>query len=284
MQERAHSTLSIMVTLIIACPLLAGAVSSLHGLVKNTVRVQEESQATFNYLRTRALVSGVMRGLDSHRLRIFPRVHKHGVIRFTDGSANPVMKSNSHTFPDSNSDAITSLELNLHSKLLVTACQMNSNVAEFSACIDPNTNFTNSSTETYLGVGLQGFQELTGLASGSGTCRTLSLSASKSMSVIAPTGAAPCDSLLIVPILRHYTLYVDSEENLRFLSHRGDNNVENQPLLLKIGQLNFEAQLHFANSIYGLKVMLTAPHQRQFKWSAVHHLARIDRFNLLLNP
>ena len=87
----------------------------------------------------------------------------------------------------------------------------------------------------------------------------------------------------LIPVRRHYTLYTDLSRQLRWLSHRGEANVENQPLLSGIAALRLRLVPLLNGKILQLSGEIEAVGGQPRRFSLMHRLGRFDHLNLLLN-
>ena len=225
--------------------------------------------------------------LASDSLSFLPpaRIHTDSVVTFTDGSANDIIFSKSHTKPSLRNDALTTANAiasnmldvhsieNLGTKKLYNACA--SFLQKFQKDIDTSFLYNERS---YLGISIEGRFELTGQAwidstQDNSICRVLELEHQKSMMFDAINPIAPI--IKIIPLHSLYTLYKDQNETLRYLAHRGADNIENQPL--EDSSDNIRISKTVENQIYTL--LFQSKGQREKK--ILHIPLRVPRSSYL---
>ena len=221
----------------------------------------------------------LLQRLDTHRLPIPPRIHPRGHLTFTDGSENPISRSIGPTAPSPTSDAITALELAPTEQLTVLQASTTSPY-QYYACRQGQTPLP-ASVRSYVGLSADGMFELVGSRQASTPgCWTFVLSAQVSMSVPRAPHGSPALVRTLIPVLSHYTLYVNRRNELRYLGHRGGVNDENQPLIADIGELS----LHLSTNAAGL-FSLAARRRigpQLYTFSHTNLLVRLPLANILL--
>ncbi|MCB0338247.1 MAG: hypothetical protein KDD53_01525 [Bdellovibrionales bacterium] len=179
--------------------------------------------------------------LDSHRLNILPRIHPNGVITYSTGALNIVHESR-HP-PREGSDAITTASISTKSALRVTKEAGSGLSREYIACTVFPTLFVNkdlNGEREFIAVTADGLVEMIGKKisivenSEKQKCYSLNLKAISGMLLEISNDFSKEHPLLLFPITSLYSLYVDSKDTLRFIGHRGDLNIENQPLVSPI--------------------------------------------------
>jgi hypothetical protein len=98
--------------------------------------------------------------------------------------------------------------------------------------------------------------------------------------LVSDVGFEPNDLLAIVPIEELYTLYVDTEHRLRYLGHRGADNIENQPLLPGVEALNLSPDERVPR---GVRARFKPLKQPEWMLQAGAHLAPASPFTFALN-
>lgn len=298
--NRSHSgqiLFEALIAIIIAAPILAALVNSIHHSVLLNSKLSLQNDSTKAILRVRSILENALHSSDLHHLAFTARVSKHGAINFTDGSNNPIMQAPSPRAPAADSDALSTIRLESAYTLEVLKRNILGNATEFFACpkfpyksagVSPPSPKL-STRENYLGISSDGLFELSGKVvfwkndALSQNCYQLTLSLAPSM-VIATTPVIQIHNITtIVPMRENYTLYVDGDGNLRYLSHSAGNNIENQPLLGGIEnlrlRLDYAPKLHTHALHADLKLLNGYEDELHF----ITHLAHIQHFNLLLN-
>lgn len=223
-------------------------------------------------------VQRVLDDLDTHPFYLLPRIHNSGRITFTNGEANVIVGKT--LLPASDSDAITAFSLAMEKVYDV----IRQDGMTFYVCPRFKRSALSEHTFGYLGFGVDGVWELQGTGVrhiGREGCLDLSLGIEKSM-IVPESEVAEAVIRVIIPIETYYTLYVSSNEQLRYISHRGATNTENQPLFKNVKRLLLKREVLW-NSIVCLEgeVQFTDLNKREF--SACNRLGRYDYLNFLMN-
>jgi hypothetical protein len=87
----------------------------------------------------------------------------------------------------------------------------------------------------------------------------------------------------IIPDLRHHTFYVDQRQQLRLLSHRGAENVENQPLFSGVRSLKLAKEDVLEGALSALSAEVEFLNGKKEGFALVHKLGRSSYYNFLMN-
>ncbi len=88
---------------------------------------------------------------------------------------------------------------------------------------------------------------------------------------------------MLIPIERHYTLYVDQHHQLRYVSHCADRILENQPVLSNIKELKLLLDTAGQAPASQLNASITLADKTAIQLAITNHLARTGIFTFLLN-
>lgn len=263
------TTIEVVVALAVSMPLLTLFATGFHHSVYTYHKVTKTYRNYQTYLRTKDLFEQVMYDLDSHPFKLLPKIHQNGAIKFSDGTLNQL-----HRTPNKKSDAITILRLDMLASHQVTEAKS----GQLTACARYEHNFSPQEYKGYLGIHANGFTELVGEVSNTNSlCKEFLLVSTKSM-MVPPTSG---NVLAIIPITQHYTLYVDNKHQLRYLSHEGANNIENQPIVKNIKKLSLGYTM--INSIVELKGIIEFKDGKQKSFTVFNRIGRGEHYNALLN-
>lgn len=235
-----------------------------------------------------ALILKINQDLDTNRFELIPRIHSNGVITYTDGTLCSTSTQNLLQ-PKSNSSAISTLKISSIKSLKVISHSAN----QFVACFvypqqASQLDFDPQTLKGYLGITIDGFAELIGTTTANNSnnnCFDLNLNLTKSMQIPEPQITAINAIKLLIPIEENYTLYLDKLDQLRFLSHKGGSNLENQPIIKGLKQINFNLETNQAitkisaqiDFIFGIKSQFSARN------SLAKNLNSSNFYNFLLN-
>lgn len=284
-KELGLTILETAAALAVITPVLLALGLILHGASATTIRTRLAVERQLGGLRLRGIYSDLLEDLDSHRLPVLPRVHKQGQILFTSGAANPVMQAAHGRRPAAHSDAITGFRLDPLRSQRVIEVSRQGEYFRYVGCRRFNTGFPANSYRSYAGLSVDGIVELTGQSlphPGRSDCRDFLLLAQDSMSFESRAADYPGNIRLLVPISAHYTWYLDEKQRLRFLSHAGAANIENQPA----GKLHGRISLDLVAWPAGI-AFLKLIHELEDCPPAVfwfnNNLSRIQAFDFLMN-
>lgn len=249
------------------------------------VNAQHEDRRTAILLKSEILAGDSARAYDTSAWNIGLRVHKHAKIRFSDGALNPVMQGNQTLRPKSGTDALTSAALvTKHSILLVNSSRHGSRLRA-TACPRWQPLVATPAYKSFLGLLPDGFIELIAdqRISSLQQCRTLSFSFNRSMIAGTSSPEALLSIRALVPISHIHTLYVDRRGQLRLISHQGQRNIENQPLLEGLDKFTVKQWRASLHPLSGISLLIGTSPREAVNVSFASRLSRVPSFNFLLN-
>ena len=278
--KQGYTVLELIISLALIAPIAVGIAQFSVLLGKNYYTLKAQYESTRAIARSLDLIETAFRRLDSYPLDISPRIHSVGNITYTDNSVNPVV--NSSKVPDTISDALTSISVSSNSIYRITNYQKIGQNLEYTACLPFESNVHNTKAKTFIGLSSENNFELVGQSQrilGQARCRKFSLRHTKSM-IIPDLGQSDLDLIkVLLPVASYSTLYLDQSGILRYLSHRGTTNIENQPLVEKLKKISFS--LNRTQDFYELNTKITSLFNKTQKHSFLNNLARTDKSNLI---
>ena len=248
------------------------------------VRSYQHAERHHALLRLESMLRYAIEGLDSHRLDLAPRIHTAGWIRFTDGSLSPVMSGSRR--PHATSDALSAAWLLSADSLEVRAVSASAISAYAAACAKYKDSISLAAVRSMVALSVEGLQELklrSALPNGTPGCYALNLERSKSMLVPECSECGLGNIHALIPVQEIFTLYHDRQSQLRYLSHSGDEILENQPLVLGPKLRKIELNLSTAYALHFLAVRTEFEDTLPALASFHNTLAREAHYNLLLN-
>ena len=138
---------------------------------------------------------------------------------------------------------------------------------------------------SFIGVSLNGIVEMVGrVQGGNGRCRTLTASAPirSMLSTTEPVTRLPFVRL-VVPISALATLYVDTRGTLRYLSHLGEQTLENQPLADGVHTLRWYTEEVAPARWLRMHAVLANRHERLISLVSMNRLGRLPTWMLIAN-
>lgn len=199
-----------------------------------------------------ALISHLVSDADTHRLPYPFRIHSSSQLAFTDGTPHPALTSKLK------GDSITGYALSL----IDTYTVRESTEGSAFGCQKYTSGLSLAPIRSFLVISIDGESEMTGSAQQQGNgCAQFRLVGGRSVSF--PQTAEP-PYAVVIPIIRHYSLSVDRENTLRYITHAGEEVVEYQPIVgdalpLKLSHQNApvpSVEFHRAKNISSYSVLL----------------------------
>jgi len=276
------SSFEILVALLISIPLIImAAVAVLRG-ARNLIeakRIQDEAQVT---LRLEELVARGLEGADAEALLPLPRLHRRGEVTYADGSRNELSTTNSLQ-PAPGSDALTFVETTPGARMRVRRAESTPDGA-MSLFVCPAVPADPAPLRSFLGFGADGMVELVGRGvphPGNPGCSDLMVVPARSM--VAPGTEQDSRFVrLVIPVESIATLYLDRSGRLRYVGHRGGENIENQPLFGGVAGLHLTTHATHLLRVFGYELSVIFAPGRRHRLSFVHRIGRGDFLNALM--
>ncbi len=191
---------------------------------KAEVKLAEISLA----LRISSEVERIFRFSEQTPLKFPPIIHPAGQIRLADSSLNIVHYGNIKLQPAPESMVLSNISLDFIQGLKIENCSVSGKKYQGKACL--KTSDSLQSHKSYLLYSLDGYQEAAGTFSGNGKCRDFSLEATDGIYFRSINNLKSCNLIYLIPIKAIQSLYISKQGDLRLITHRGQDNPENQPL------------------------------------------------------
>ncbi|MCO6430703.1 MAG: hypothetical protein J5J00_07560 [Deltaproteobacteria bacterium] len=283
MNEKGISLLEFLICQAITAALLVILSSALLYLINASIYARKELQAAAAAAVTAEKLNQIIRDIDGHPLPLVPRIHS-GVLTTFDGT--PVRISGAEELqPDTASTAVTYASFDFRRIQRVKERRVEQSLVHLSVC--PRYTHTPSAFDSFLVISPNGMVEL--LAPGdkrsalSGECEQLSLRIPEQSMLAGQRPELSNFALALLPIRSIYTIYLDSDGNLRYAGHLGGAVIENQPIYSGLRRFNVAQQLDHQLGLLELSVGITLEHQKEKQLNFVNHLGRQTVDNVLLN-
>ena len=245
---RGATLIEIIVALALSTPIILGLIVMISSSVKLTAISEEQHRRVLTTRRIESIAAILSHDADRHRLPLLPRVHDRGAITFINGERLAVSPRIPANRPSVDSSAVTYLRLVTDHIRWVTKHHES---GEIEACRPSIDGPPPDSVRGFITVSPEGIEHMDSpLTHGSGLnqrcIRTKITTLSKSM--MTATGVvSPASVSIIIPIESVYTYFVSAGEELRLLSHEGEQTVEHQPVHDGVKSLscayNFDSRL-----------------------------------------
>lgn len=279
--------------LLIGTALSGLVLALLAGLFQPALKLSEflkiRKQEFYTLLRVEALLREAMEGVDTHRLAIFPIIHLQGALRYADGTEHPLRFRQDLLSPQPTSDSLTWVSVHTQSLRWASEIQEVRKVDEKRYEIDleecsSTDRLIPAEERSLIGLSPDGIFELQVLARTiAEPCAYYRLLLTKSM--ILPNRVADGRTLLTLRALLSVkeigTVYLDRGARLRFLTHNGEEILENQPILEEVKELRLQFTSLANDTARVLDAKLSFPSGRDQVMSFSHHLARRSPLEML---
>lgn len=167
------------------------------------------------------------------------KIHPLGKVTFSDNSEN-IISTHKTLSPKPNSKAISSAKILFKELMSVKESQNFVDGVSILTCFTNQIlkqSFSAKDIKSYLAITSDGAVELVGsLVKKDNSCYEGILAKNRSIIFEQPKFLT---IKYLVPIRSISTIYLSKENELRFLGHSGENNIENQPILKDLSGVNF---------------------------------------------
>jgi hypothetical protein len=233
--QRGMTALELLVSLLLGAPLMLCAAVLLTTVSTQSAKLKSIERRVTATATIHTLLTRAMNDIETLPFGVTPRIHVGGAIRFTDQTENAVMHGPLVHHPSPKSDALTSVRADVRNSFSVKSYTWSGSSLALQAC--PRFGFNPATFDDYhsylilsVDAQLEGVAEgISNAASLAPHCKTFRLAVQKSM--FFPDSAQGQIPLVVIPLDTVWTLYVDRQHTLRYLSHAGTRNLENQPIL-----------------------------------------------------
>jgi len=284
--EKGTTILELLSGLLLIAVITAILAVNLRQSLLNSLKTEAVSKSQYIESKTLEIMERVVADLDSHRFIIWPRIHKNGTITFQDGTLNPISTKTGSNSPSLNSDAITSMRPEIPFLQRVFSVEQQGEVFLIDACLQFRNNLAGHDFKSYIGINLESYVQLLKQDSSQTSkdqCRLFKFKKARSMSLPSMKDHQVKKVRWLVPLSRQYTLYVNKKAQLRYLSHRGESNIENQPLLEGLESLGIEESRLPDQLLMELTIIFQPQNLPSKSFHLLNRLARLEGYNLLMN-
>lgn len=220
------------------------------------------------------LMLKIMKDIDFHNFKILPLIHNNKVS-YKDGTLSNISKRNDSLSKEIDSDAITYLKLNTNNLLKTLHYKSGS----FYVCPFFKKKVSINDTRTYLALTTDDFFEVELNIVKDKNCFITKVTNTKSIL----TNQAPKNIKFIafIPIESTYTIYLANNKTLRYVTHKNNEIVENQPIMQNIYKIKFKNS--FKDNFYNLscKLKIYENDKNEILISRDNLLIRQDMFNFV---
>lgn len=225
-----------------------------------------------------------IRAGDTHRLAIPPRVHSNGDLRLPDQSPHPIMAITSATRPKPLSDAISATKVFPGIVLEVENPEttMNDQLINTRAC--STLPLPEDQLNSFIGVSKDAISFQIGASTKIDAHCLLIKSFAGNHHLLGQAAGSRGAILTLLPIQSDFAVYVDTKNNLRFVSFMGEQLLENQPIVEGIENLHLriEHSVEHGSIFYNLTTRTTLTDGFSRKAKFFGRISRHHIWNTLL--
>lgn len=248
---------------------------SIHSSVFTLNSLREKAKKLSTELYIEETLSSVMDDIDSSSLLLPPRIHSKGSLTFSDGGIIPI---SARLRPHNDSNALSNIELDMKGSLWILDIQKDSINFRAKSCLRFSQSYSFQNIRAFIAIGVDGINLVKGKAfKWKNGCKEIVFSKTKSV-VVNNSELNSLTFRVLIPIVREYSLYVDKELNLRYLSTAGEEILENQPLLEKIYPVTFSLESPLDGKFFIVRAKIASTNHHI---EASHRLIREDYFSIL---
>jgi hypothetical protein len=272
--------LEVLASTVVCSLLLLMLAALLHGAIRQLSALKIARDTNLSQLAVESILGKVASDMDAFPIGPSPRIHR-GEISFTDGTPNPIMHGASPPSPDS--CAITYSAVELEASMEIRSAVRQGSDTLYTACPRYGRGFRSSDHVGVIAALPYRLAELvvSSAERGSSGCVLIAAHAPKSM-LTTPLSSDQEGVTTLIPVREIYTYYLDRAGTLRRISHRGELNVEQQPMREGIKTLCFDIHDIPGQPFFELDADVETLPGRHFRSSMLHRLARMELFNFIL--
>ena len=288
-RQNASSVLEIIIAMAIAMPCLLCLTALVRQSAEQVSQAKKLKNKTYNTLRIKHLAEEILKNLDSHPFQLLPRVHKSGIITLTNNRLNAITEHIRLLKPSIKSDAISYTHMNLTATQEIISIKQEADTIIVYSCSRYGENLFPADYKSYLLLQPQGFFEASGelirdKQQSERICFHSILRPTESMIAQPLSIQNALTSKFIIPLRAIYTIYVDAGNRLRYLGHSGERNIENQPILNNIGEMQIDVRKHLNSFHTEIEFMIN---DKFFTEPVIikrnNSIGRVPYINFLLN-
>lgn len=271
-KEKGISTIEILISILISSLALVSSSKILDYVLSGDKIINDEIKREKNILKANQILLKIIKDMESHPLKLTPRIQRNGSFKFTDNS--------SHSYEvrvNKKSDLITYGEFIFNDLLRIK--EKKHGLKDIIACeVFKDGRFTKSKYKSLVGITNNYFYELKIININKmrrkPDCYLLSLVSSKSIFFKSDMLASSIHINYLLPIKALYTIFLDNDLTLRYLSSIHNEIRENQPIRNDFFKLKFEIS-KYKLSIRNIKLSLGF---KFIKESSINTLLNLSEF------
>ncbi len=275
-RQQASSLIELLV--VISLSLFLSLVG--YQVLKTSIAIKKvigiDYQKSYQAVRLKSLIEDIIQDLSWHTLPIEPKIFGKGEINI-DGDPF-LLSSDPLKLPNVRSDAISYLSLDYSHLIHVT---LNENLI-LEGCSDkliPNILYN------FIGIDLGGVSYFQGYARKIAVgCYQFQVIQMPNLILAKRHEKFPIFTKILIPVVDEYLVYVDRTNQLRYVTLKGLNILENQPVFEDAPDLSLSLIKY--EQVWQLDLRWKYPEQlpeKEFKQVGTARLARQSLGNLLLN-
>lgn len=182
--------------------------------------------------KTNAILRKIIKDIDAHNFNILPKIHLNN-ISYSSGVLSNISKRTDELKNDTKSNAISYFKLNMENLLKTTHFQNNT----FYICPYFKKSVSLNDIRTFLALTSDDYFEVSLNVTKDNKCYIAKIIDSKS--ILFNEAPKNIKFISFIPIESTYTIYLAKNKTLRFVTHKNNQEVENQPILQNVESINF---------------------------------------------
>lgn len=233
----------------------------------------------FHKIYTTSKIDSILRkiakDIDSHPFFILPIIH-NGNISHQDGTITTLSTRKDNLKNDNLSNAISYMDIDFENILKTKDYKG----GIFYLCPFFNKTATLTNIRSFLAVSSDNFYETSLTLTKNGSCYVAKINSLAS--VLTQTAPKNIKFIFFIPIESTYTIYLAENKTLRFVTHKNNKILENQPIAQNIFKIKFFFR-HISNDFLKLssEVFVNEKDKKSFYIEEENLLKRQNVFNFI---
>lgn len=221
-----------------------------------------------------SILKKIITDIDAHNFNLLPIIHNNKVY-YKDKSLCNISTRTDELSKDNNSNAISYFQINLNDLLKTSHYSKNT----FYLCPFFQKKISITDIRTFLALSTDDFFEVSLNVTKDNNCYIAKIE--KTQSILTTSAPINIKYIAFIPIQSTYTIYLAENKTLRYVTHKNNEIVENQPILQNIFKINFLENIK--NNFYTISCKLTVnkKDKKEIFLSRDNLLERQKLFNLI---
>lgn len=253
---------------------------SIGSLMYLILQVQLVASEGFKTKRIQTNLLQLQSDISTHRLSVGFLLHKNGVLTLADNTEYPF--SNSLDLkPHPLSDAVSTISIDSHNLIQVSEVSKVGEEITVTGCTVTNTLIDSKLIDSFIGASPDGLVHLTGdIQNTTNECIQANL---HSFTSLYFKQLEIGEVTHLWPVITDYTFYIDQKRQFRYLSRKGAETVENQPIVGGIDSLTFLPVENIPSNNIGLNATIRLPSGRTNSFTIFSPLSKLNELAFIFD-